>query len=110
MITRIAFAVAIVLSGPAVFAQEHPVGGHGGGTSTQPPSSTTGNPSQQQQTTKGGKVTTADISTGIRSYIDGQAASSQDKKLHVTYGGKDLALALSKVHDDRLSNLGGGKY
>jgi len=112
MITRIIFAVAItLLCSPTVFAQEHPTGGYGGGVSTQPPSTTSARgPSEKQGATKGGKVTTTDISAGIRSYIDGQSASAKDKKLHVSYGGKDLPLALSKVHDDRLSNLGGGKY
>ena len=28
----------------------------------------------------------------------------------MSYGGTNLGLSLSKVHDDRLSNLGGGKY
>src|SRR5438132_3188169 len=115
MITQISFAAATALFvSTAVFAQEHPTGGYGGGQSTQPPPQRSGTDqpasSRQQGATKGGKVTTADISAGIKSYIDGQAASSEDKKLHVSYGGKDLALALSKVHDDRLSNLGGGKY
>jgi hypothetical protein len=115
MIIRISVAVAIaLLFSPAVFAQEHPTGGYGGGQSTQPPSQRSGPyqpaTSQQQGTTRGGKVTTADISAGIKSYIDGQAASAKDKKLHVTYGGKDLALALVRVHEDRLSNLGGRKY
>jgi len=112
MITRVFVGVAIaLLFSPAVVAQEHPTGGSRGGTSVQPPSTTTGpGPSQQQGATRGGKVTTADISAGIKSYIDGQVAAAKDKKLHVTYRGKDLALALTEVHDDRLSNLGGGKY
>ena len=115
MNTRILIAAAIAsVVNPIVFAQEHPTGGYGGGASNQLPSQRSGpnqpTTSQQQGTTRGGKVTTADISAGIKSYIDGQAASSKDKKLHVSYGGKDLGLSLSKVHDDRLSNLGGGKY
>ncbi len=36
--------------------------------------------------------------------------SKQCKKFHVNYRGKNLALDLVKVHDDRLSSLGGGKY
>lgn len=110
MITRITVALAIALPfSPAVFAQEHP-GGYGSASREPPSTSSARAPSEQQGATKGGKVTTADISAGIKSYIDGQAASSKDKRLHVSYAGKDLALALSKVHEDRLSNLGGGKY
>ena len=35
---------------------------------------------------------------------------SSDQKFHTNYEGKDLALDLVKVHDDRLSSLGEGKY
>ena len=35
---------------------------------------------------------------------------SPDRKFHMRYRGKDLALNLVNVHDDRLSGLGGGKY
>jgi hypothetical protein len=55
-------------------------------------------------------VSKADISVGIKRQIASDTKKSNDKKFHVKYGGKDLALDLMKVHDDRLSNLGGGKY
>jgi hypothetical protein len=55
-------------------------------------------------------VSKADISVGIKRQITSDIKKSNDKKFHVNYGGKDLALDLIKVHDDRLSNLGGGKY
>ena len=56
------------------------------------------------------QVSKADISAGIKKQIASDTKKSSDRKFHVKYGGKDLALDLIKVHDDRLSNLGGGKY
>lgn len=56
------------------------------------------------------QVSTVDISAGIKKHIASETKRSSDKKLHVKHAGKDLALDLIKVHDDRLSNLGGGKY
>jgi hypothetical protein len=73
-----------------VFAQEHP----------------------EHPKKKGGgeKVTTAEISAGIKKHITSESKNSSDQKFHVTHEGKDLALDLIKVHDDRLSALGDGKY
>ncbi len=56
------------------------------------------------------EVSRADISAGIKKHIANDTKKSNDRKFHVKYGGKDLALDLVKVHDDRLSSLGGGKY
>ena len=56
------------------------------------------------------EVSKADISAGIKKHIDSDRRKSSDKKFHVTYRGKDLALDLVRVHDDPLSSLGGGKY
>jgi len=56
------------------------------------------------------RVSTADISAGIKKNIEAETKKSSDKKFHVSYEGKDLSLDLIKVHDDRLSSLGGGKY
>src|SRR6266852_1713608 len=56
------------------------------------------------------KVSTAEISAGIKKHISSESKNSSDKKFHVNYEGKDLALDLVKVHDDRLSSLGEGKY
>jgi len=107
MITRliIALSVALFLT-PALpgFAQEHPE-----------------HPKKKEETKKaehpehpkkGGEkeVTTAEISTGIRKHIGSETKKSSDGKFHTNYEDKDLALDLVKVHDDRLSNLGGGKY
>jgi hypothetical protein len=56
------------------------------------------------------RVSNADISTGIKRHIASERKTSADKKFHINHRGKDLALDLIKVHDDRLSSLGGGKY
>ena len=53
---------------------------------------------------------TADISAGIKQNIDAESKQSNDAKFHVKHEGKDLALDLVKVHDDRLQDLGAGKY
>jgi hypothetical protein len=108
MITR--FITAVVVASfftPAMssFAQEHPE-----------------HPTKKEDTKKGEhpehpkkgseekKVTKSEISTGIKKHISSESKDSSDKKFHVNYEGKDLALDLVKVHDDRLSSLGKGKY
>src|SRR5437588_7826977 len=55
-------------------------------------------------------VSTADISAGIKENIEAETKKASDGRFHVNHEGKDLALDLVKVHDDRLSDLGGGKY
>ena len=52
----------------------------------------------------------SDVSDGLKRFISGYAAKSADKKFHVPYQRKNLALNLVKVHDDRFSSLGGDKY
>jgi hypothetical protein len=62
---------------------------------------------------KGGaekRVSKSDISAGIKKNIDAKTKKISDGKFHVNYQGQDLALDLIRVHDDRLSDLGGGKY
>ena len=56
------------------------------------------------------EASTADISAGLKRYIDSYAKKSPDRKFHVRYRSKDLPLDLIKVHDDRLSSFGGSKY
>jgi len=63
-----------------------------------------------QSPTQAKEVSTADISSGIKKHIDDERKKSNDNKFHVNYRGKDLGLDLVKVHGDRLSTLGGGKY
>jgi hypothetical protein len=64
----------------------------------------------QTSTAQAQQVSKADISAGIKKHIAITTKKSSDKKFHVKHQGKDLVLDLVKVHDDRLSNLGGGKY
>src|SRR6266487_6242096 len=107
MISRLIIAVAIALFfSPAalIVAQEHPE--HPKKTAEQPKKG-------EEHAKKGGaeakQVSTADISAGIRKNITAETSKS-DGKFHVKYEGQDLALDLIKVHDDRLQDLGGGKY
>jgi len=50
------------------------------------------------------------VSAGLKEFISGYAAKSADKKFHMPYQRKNLALDMVKVHDDRFSSLGGNKY
>ena len=96
MIGRIITAAAIALfftPATAIFSQEHP---------EHPEHPTSGGAKKQ--------VSTADISAGIKKHIDSESKQSADGKMRVKYQGQDLALDLIKVHDDRLQDLGGGKY
>ena len=105
MIGRITIAAAIALfftPATAVFSQEHP----------EHPKKSAEHPKQGEQPKKGGaakQVSTADISAGIKKNITADTNKS-DGKFHVKYEGQDLALDLIKVHDDRLQDLGDGKY
>jgi len=106
MITRLLIAVSVALFfTPAlpVLAQEHPE--HPKKTAEQPKK-------EGEHPKKGGEkeATMAEISAGIKKHIASETKKSSDKKFHVSYEGNDLALDLIKVHDDRLSDLGGGKY
>src|SRR4029077_18619067 len=56
------------------------------------------------------EATMSDVSDGLKQFISSYAAKSADKKFHMPYNRKDLSLDLIKVHDDRLSSLGGNKY
>ncbi len=107
MISRFIVATAIALfltPGLPVRAQEHP----------EHPKKTAEHPKQGAEHPKKGaaekQVSTADISAGIKKNIDAKSKKSSDGKFHVKYESQDLALDLVRVHDDRLSDLGGGKY
>jgi hypothetical protein len=107
MTTRIAISLSVGLllaSVPSLFAQEHP----------RAPQQSQG---QQLPQTKTGttqaatmQATMSDVSDGLKRFISGYAAKSPDNKFHIPFQRKDLALDLVKVHDDRLSGLGGNKY
>jgi hypothetical protein len=55
-------------------------------------------------------VSKADISAGIKQYINRERKKSSDNKFHINFRGKDLAIDLIRIHDDPLSSLGGGNY
>src|SRR5437762_3841774 len=56
------------------------------------------------------EATMSDVSAGLKEFISGYASKSADKKFHMRYNRKDLALDLIKVHDNRSPSLGGHKY
>ncbi len=107
MIARFIIAVCVALfftpaaTAPAQEHPEHP-------TNAPPPSF----PSEQVRTGAATQrsVRMTDISAGIKKHIATETKKAGDRKFHVKHQGKDLALDLVKVHDDRLSDLGGGKY
>jgi hypothetical protein len=108
MITRILVALVIAFlfrSVPAFSAGEHP---------EHPQQQQTTLPADQMKPstnkTEERKITMAQISTGIKKHITAETTKASDKKFHTKYGGKNLALDLVKVHEERLSGLGGGKY
>jgi hypothetical protein len=107
MISRLIMAVAVALfftPAALVRAQEHPE--HPKKTSEHPKKGA----EHPEKASAEKEVSTTDISAGIKKNIDTQSKKSSDGKFHVKYEGQDLALDLIKVHDDRLQDLGGGKY
>src|SRR6266540_3965943 len=107
MTTRLATGVLIaLLLAPAlpVRAQEHPRAPQQS-QSQQMPQTTKGAPQAAMM-----QSSMTDVSDGLRRFISGYAAKSADKKFHMPYQRKDLALDLVKIHDDRFSSLGGDKY
>jgi len=108
MFTRLIIAAAIALFfSPVAWvrAQEHP----------EHPKKTAEHPKKgaAEHAKKGGaekQVSTADISAGIKTNIEAETKKSSDGKFHAKHEGQDLALELIKVHDNRLQDLGGGKY
>src|SRR5207244_9289147 len=107
MITRGIAAISLSLFLMAVLpllAQEHPRAQQQS-QSQQLPQTRTGAP-QAAMT----EATMSDVSDGLKKFITGYAAKSADKKFHMPYQRKDLAVDLVKIHDDRFSSLGGDKY
>jgi hypothetical protein len=108
MITRIIIAAAVALfftPTMSILAQEHPE--HPKKTEEK---KTGEHPEHPKKGGEQKEVSKADISAGIKKHIQAESKKSSDKKFHTTYEGKDLALDLIKVHDDRLSSLGDNKY
>jgi len=107
MITRLCIQVFVgLLLAPVLplVAQEHPRPAQQS-QSQQLPQTKTGAP-QAAMT----EASMSDVSNGLKKFISGYAEKSADKKFHMPYNRKDLALDLIKVHDNRFSSLGGNKY
>src|SRR5213596_3659933 len=107
MTTPLAIRVFLgLLLAPVVslLAQDHPRAPQQS-QSQQLPQTTTGAP-QAAMT----EATMSNVSDGLKTFISGYAAKSADKKFHMPYQRKDLALDLVKIHDGRFSSLGGDKY
>jgi len=107
MILRLIVAAATALfftPAALVFSQEHPE--HPKKTAEHPK----GGAEHAKKAAETKQVSTADISAGIKTNIEAKSKKSPDGKFHVKHEGQDLALDLVKVHDDRLQDLGGGKY
>ena len=105
MIARFIIAVAVVsLFAPVTALRaQHPAA---------PPQTTIQMPVNRapQPPAQPKEVSTRDISAGIKKHIASERKKAGDKKFHITYKSQDLALDLIKVHDDRLANLGDGRY
>ncbi|HXO92923.1 MAG TPA: hypothetical protein VN825_02240, partial [Candidatus Acidoferrum sp.] len=107
MSTRLATWVFVGLLLPPIvplLAQEHPRAPQQS-QSQQLPQTRTGAP-QAAMT----EATMSSVSAGLKEFISGYSAKSADKKFHMPYNRKDLALDFVKIHDDRFSILGGNKY
>jgi hypothetical protein len=105
MISQLAVVLFLLLT-PALplLAQEHPQASEQSQSQQLPPTRT--GASQAAMT----EATMSNVSDGLKRFISGYAAKSPDNKFHIPFQRKDLALDLVKVHDDRLSGLGGNKY
>jgi hypothetical protein len=97
----LALVLASVVSLPA---QDHPRAPQQS-QSQQLPQSSKGAPQATMM-----QATMSDVSDGLKRFISDYSAKSADKKFHMPYQRKNLALDLVKVHDDRFSNLGSDKY
>src|SRR6476660_8652541 len=107
MTKRLAISVFVALHlAPVVrlSAQEHPRAPQQS-QSQQLPQTTNGAPQAAMM-----QSSMSDVSDGLKRFISGYAAKSADKKFHVPYQRKNLALDLVRVHDDRFSSLGGDQY
>src|ERR1700756_306875 len=98
------FVATLFTSTVPLVAQDHPRAPQQS-QSSQLPQTRTGAP-QAAMT----EATMSNVSDGLKEFISGYAAKSSDKKFHIPYQRKDLALDLVKVHDDRFASLGGNKY
>ena len=65
---------------------------------------------EKQQQVVTNQLSAADVTAGIKQYVDVASKKSSDKKFHLKHAGQDIALDSVKVHEDKMADLGGGKY
>src|SRR2546429_6314120 len=94
--------IMIAFVSSSAFAQMS--GYAGGGMSQGQPPGQNADRNQQTATTTKTKTTS---SMSAKDYLDNQIASSKDKKFHLPFNGKDVALTPVKFHEEK--KLGGGK-
>ncbi len=99
MNTRILLAAVVTLLGSHLASAQM---GYGGGMPQS--NGPAANADRNQQTTTTTKTTTP---MSVKNYLDNQIASSKDKKFHLTFEGKDIALTPLKFREEK--KLGGGK-
>ena len=104
MTTRLVACVLIGLLVAPLRAQDHPMATQRY-QGQQLPQTGTGAP----QTTIT-EASMSNVSDGLKEFIRGYSAKAPDKKFHIPFQRKDLALELVKLHDNRFSSLGGNKY
>ena len=108
MTTRLPTGVLIaLLLAPALplLAQDHPRAPQQSQSQQQLPQTRTGAPQAATM-----QASTSEVSDGLKRFISSYAEKSPDKKFHMPFQRKDLALDLVKLHDDRFSSLGSDKY
>jgi hypothetical protein len=108
MTTRLPTGLLIVLLlAPALplLAQDHPRAPQQSQSQQQLPQTRTGAPQVATM-----QASTSEVSDGLKRFINGYVEKSPDKKFHMPFQRKDLALDLVKLHDDRFSSLGSDKY
>ncbi len=114
MIIRLFVAVGLVVATTGALRGQGYGGHSGGGMQNQQPRTSQPTQATEPQTqTKQEHVVVmggADVTAGIQQYIEAAARKSSDKQLHVKHAGQDIALDSLKVHDDRMADLGGGKF
>lgn len=112
MIIRFLIAVGLVLATTgAVCGQSY--GGASQPRTAQPKSAPGSQPQQQTKEEKKEYVVVAggsDVTAGIQAYVDAANKKSSDKRFHIKHAGADIALGSLKVHENRMADLGGGKY
>jgi hypothetical protein len=104
-ITIISASLFLTLNSALFATVEHP-GSPQQPQAKQSPHTTTSNP---QSATEPLVVSDTEVFAGVKKYIYAHAQKSADKKFHIQSGGKDVALDLITIHNDRLSDLGGNK-